>query len=1451
MSLDPLLPIAPARVKALLLPLGPIKADRFTSFVDRLHHEHVVHLRDITADGRPHRSKELPSRTQFDAEVMALTPDIDTFSPLAFPDGAIIYDLVTHFPPPSHLALAPFDLYREPLAVVALADGRELYDPAFSKRHSANGLARTAVENNIRALYQELEDLRDLYPKALVHRVLIFDYVPPADAEIPIPEGLAAVPPAEDCKRTTMKTVMCDMSSLLLAEMTTLARSFEAMSSVDSPGHYLVAKAASTDEEEAAKRMLRRNSQFALPNNGRSSSASGILDKNQARMSMPPVPSRPAVGSSNSTPGRPSTPVKSGLSNPPIGADDFRNGIGSEPSTPERKSSVPDAMDASRDESRDRVPVQGFGPGGANDRWRIKGKSRVAVIMGSMYLQAGRWTDSLRELSEAAAAARPMNDHIWHGKALELIVLNLFLLGWSRLEFQIPAVCFPVEERPNTAQSKTEPELVDSSQPRCLAALQKILPGLLDRILGLYSRVSSENLPPLPLSETTIRFSKILAAMHICNGKLNFEALDMIVTGSLPSKQLTTSPRHIITPPRQLIVNTLFKAFPSTRTELLTNLDRVSILSGIASVLGPLGYHRKKAMVMRELISVLIGGLVEARTRGAADAGIHPAAGLLSVLPGADQSNGAVALDLTEADIEQGIEAFLGLLCKSYGVVGFDISRKESSPDAEENNDSDEAVLARINAQSVTRFFGFPDIKLNILRACINFSEALPDFHGVFKYSGDLLRTAGSGIVPGPRREDASPRISKDEQNRLATNITRTAALVQRLALSHLTAEYWDEFMVRGLKFEPLPRSRTPIPHAPSALPGASIDRSSQGVNPFIYNPFLKKPDEATAESSMIAGELANFHITLQNTYEVEVEIESIRLFTEGVEFEAIPESIILGPYRTQLLRLKGRPKTAGTLKVTGALVKVQGCRERRFPVFPKPWSPSRSEKVKEPGMASLEEALTVGSLGKSQPEIDSLSLKVIEAQPLLIVKSTTLPQSSVMILEGEKQVFSVTLHNLSSTPVDLMLFSFKDSTQEPLQVALSNRDATPAELHEYEYVLTKRPALRLLKKNEKQDIAAGGDGTFEFEILGKPGLTSATIQVDYTHLGVPRNQVTEQFYTRQVSVDLTVTVNAGVELMRLDTLPILGQIPQPILDRMVLAAKPGQPEEYCLLSMDLRNAWPSQMSIRLESEGGMAVEENVLPGNTSRIILPIKRIYLEDPHASIPSLLPSQKRQFVVSTSKISPDMERRNREAFWYREKLLEQVKATWRTTSPPKRVGDVELRTLRVTSRMVEALKIDEVGIEIHVGDGADTDGQSNVAFVDEFAQLTVRVTNRTRHPIVPLVRLMPALCHRPSNVALDFTRKLSWNGTLQQLLPTLAGGNSEDFSIGVTALCRGEFELTATVEEVRVWEEAKSDQETQGGRPRSDTQTMMEAALGVKERRMWHSRQPFVLSVKDRE
>ncbi|CCF40192.1 hypothetical protein CH063_10825 [Colletotrichum higginsianum] len=70
----------------------------------------------------------------------------------------------------------------------------------------------------------------------------------------------------------------------------------------------------------------------------------------------------------------------------------------------------------------------------------------------------------------------------------------------------------------------------------------------------------------------------------------------------------------------------------------------------------------------------------------------------------------------------------------------------------------------------------------------------------------------------------------------------------------------------------------------------------------------------------------------------------------------------------------------------------------------------------------------------------------------------------------------------------------------------------------------------------------------------------------------------------------------------------------------------------------------------------------------------------------------------------------------------------------------------------------------------------------------------------------------------------------------------------------ALCRGEFEIGASVEEYQIWQEpkaAKDEEEAKGGRQRSDTQTMLDAIMGAKERRIWHSRQACVVKVKDHD
>jgi hypothetical protein len=58
MGADPLSPIAPARVRVLVLPVGRIKKRRFASFVERIQQETAVRLGDISPDGRPDKSRQ-------------------------------------------------------------------------------------------------------------------------------------------------------------------------------------------------------------------------------------------------------------------------------------------------------------------------------------------------------------------------------------------------------------------------------------------------------------------------------------------------------------------------------------------------------------------------------------------------------------------------------------------------------------------------------------------------------------------------------------------------------------------------------------------------------------------------------------------------------------------------------------------------------------------------------------------------------------------------------------------------------------------------------------------------------------------------------------------------------------------------------------------------------------------------------------------------------------------------------------------------------------------------------------------------------------------------------------------------------------------------------------------------------------------------------------------------
>lgn len=993
-------------------------------------------------------------------------------------------------------------------------------------------------------------------------------------------------------------------------------------------------------------------------------------------------------------------------------------------------------------------------------------------------------------------------------------------------------------------------------------------------IISIYIRAANsagEHIPQLVFSESIIRCSKILASINLAGGFLSDAAFEGIIRGLYPAKSLLST-RLTIHPSRTTITNILFQAMPGPLEHCgLTPVDHMLIIGGVASVLSSIGLQRKKAIILKEYLDALIQNLAQTKKTGAAEAGLHPSASLLSL----GNMSSASATNTPE-----GLEDFLNLLCQVYGIaesrwsksIGSDALELEAAND--KDGDSDAAkrrsqLPSQLVGNFVLRFFGSVNVKSDVLRTCIRLCESLSDLHGVLHYTCALLRTAGPGIAPSSDTSDVLVTLSREEQMRLSNNIAKTVETAASLGLKDVEAEYWDEFLVRGVYVVGPPEPLLLHKHKRSDIGPVDKLRKVEKQSPFIHNPFLEKADSKAAINLLVAGDEREFVISLQNPYDFPVKIESIRLQSEGSEV-ANAKDLSLRPYRTQSFSATGIVAHPGKVELDCCVVKIQGCRERPFPIFSEPWAPEQDIKIKNIGLLrpQSQESTRVASNASTSsnrqtstkpfPIPSSVSLTVIPEQPVITVLAVSLPQSALMLLEGESTRFSITAHNASKTvAADFIHLSFRDSTTTAIREALGNKRLSPAELFELEYQLTHLPAIRATG-DVPTSIAPGRSETFWLEIVGKPGLTSAVIQIDYASLATPASETGDSFFTRNIVVPVSVTVNASVQLHRLEMIPIstnLSRDPTALecdatgIVGLTGLRKPAQ-DECCLLLLDFRNAWPTAIEIDIQignkklldkrSSGITALNsrEIVQPGHIARMILLLPKLYVKLPHARIRS---ANERQFVVSTNNISPETERVTRETFWYREKFLNMMTGSWKQEGGDK-FGTIDLRSVvRFNPRMVDVLKLDDLAIEVVVhGEGGESEAKSvkqtgRTSFtinVDD--NVTVRTTLRNRSDawIYPLLRLQPSLAYQSNEMALDLVKRLSWSGLLQRRLPPLGPGETMQTELGICALSSGEYEMGAHVEEIKACD--RTEQQDENGQGIASIPDPVAGTLG---RRTW--------------
>jgi hypothetical protein len=354
------------------------------------------------------------------------------FSPLAFPNGTLLYDLSTSLSSTSQLSLSPFEQFREPLLVVGIADAAEYSWLDGSRAEQGGSVEPAAEDEDAQELSSAVEDLREQFPKAYYHCVMAFESTSQS-RHARLPEETLLVPPMAQLKTTTLKTIMCDLTSTLLAEMTTLARSMQALPTIASPASHSgsVDNAPSwASPESGTSQFSRRASQ--IPTASRPESpVSGAQHKDLHRMSMPVLPSS-SGGPLSTEDLRAGSPSTQGTRTPPTTFDEI-SGVNASTSPPRNNSTAT----KTRDTSADRVSIQGFGSGGVGERARNKGRGRVSIVIGSLYMCAGHWHEAMRELVDGATRARAYSDHLWQAKALENIMVCLVLFAWSGMDFQV------------------------------------------------------------------------------------------------------------------------------------------------------------------------------------------------------------------------------------------------------------------------------------------------------------------------------------------------------------------------------------------------------------------------------------------------------------------------------------------------------------------------------------------------------------------------------------------------------------------------------------------------------------------------------------------------------------------------------------------------------------------------------------------------------------------------------------------------------------------------------------------------------------------------------------------------------------------------------------------------------------------------------------------------------
>lgn len=1042
----------------------------------------------------------------------------------------------------------------------------------------------------------------------------------------------------------------------------------------------------------------------------------------------------------------------------------------------------------------------------------VSSHGRLYKVLGDFFLLAGRTEDASLWYAEAIVLFKTGQDPVWHASVLEGMATVFVLDAWS-------------------AGQGLQSSVSNNSVKEPWADIYEQL----SQAIALYHKASvpsdlsqDHSLLALTYCTAVMRQTSLLFCTWSTKGWGALAFASMLQPGSTSYTQKTTSDSSwtnlerisiVSGVSRSQIANTVSQAHGPWLLHLGPH-ERLTILQSMASIYSSLGYRRKEAFILREVISCIMDLIVCGREEN--DLLRKSDAGSVSTGNRSENSDevsivGKGAVGVRQNEILEGNQSILKLLVRACKVLGVDLEAvgvaKTTDGTRSEvgGRDSGGSAVEDLErpVDAAKESFGWPELQVGIIREAIAVAEALPDPLAVARISLSALRTMHSVLA-------------SSDQYHLYQTAGRALAAMRRRGDAP-AVEYWAGHPIMSITLLPLALHRLPIENPFSILTAKSSATNSllSGItDPFLYNP--RRTSGPQSKNLIVQGEPIELTITLRNPYVFDLEIQSISLSTTGVEFESSPVSaLVIPPNTLYSITIIGTAKTRGTLVFRGCIVQAHWGAPKEFllPVstdadqnlYARRQSAVKCEsgRAKYWGLDSRPWEKDERRLSTPLPSLKKppqfLQCVVVPEQPLLRIRWTSLTHGAVMLYNGEESTIRLTLENISTLPIDFLRLSFEDSTIGPAQEALSEGGLSVFETYETEYDLLHRKAFSWRNEKEITNILPNQKVVLSVTCVGKVGCAHGTVHIAYSQVNREHEEqvpAPEVFYTRQLSYPVTVTVYHMLECHDLRLMPMVDVNYDDLgsgASHSVIHLLPeiDDPAEWCMFAIDVRNTYglPFEVTFEREQAGtqNAVVSSTVPPGSMSCIMLPVKKFRLADDQISqpIPTL---SDRQFVVGKSKLSIEEEQAQRELFWYREELLKIVSARWKETNGDRN-GYLSLRQQRLTLPMLKALRTDKVQVDLTlIVDSLDSSpqeldysGGKYIASPNEMLYLRIEVANSSLSPLAMTLDLI-----------FDPAEQVLWEGVLSNMaIGKLKPDETKTVEVPLCFLCTGRFEIGAEV------------------------------------------------------